>query len=63
MQALIERVRAALPTGAAPDQAALITSAMVGGLQLSRAMASEREGQAMLKSLRASLLAQYDTTD
>lgn len=61
VQRLIERVRGALPAGAEPAQAALITSAMVGGLQLSRAVGSEREGRALLKSIRESLLGQYDT--
>jgi TetR/AcrR family transcriptional repressor of nem operon len=62
VNSLIERVRVALPAGAEPAQAALITSAMVGGLQLSRAVGSEREGRALLRSIRESLLAQYDTT-
>lgn len=62
VRGLIERVRVALPAGADPSQAALITSAMVGGLQLARAVGSEREGQALLKSIRESLLAQYDNT-
>lgn len=60
VRGLIERVRVALPAGADPSQAELITSAMVGGLQLARAVGSEREGQALLKSIRESLLAQYD---
>lgn len=62
VRGLIERVRVALPAGADPSQAELITSAMVGGLQLARAVGSEREGQALLKSIRESLLAQYDNT-
>ena len=62
VRGLIERVRVALPAGVDPSQADLITSAMVGGLQLARAVGSEREGQALLKSIRESLLAQYDNT-
>ncbi len=57
---LIERVRKALPAAADPAQAALIASAMVGGLQLARGLDDERKGKAMLKSVRDSLLAQYD---
>ena len=62
VRGLIERVRVALPAGVDPSQADLITSAMVGGLQLARAVGSEREGRALLKSIRESLLAQYDNT-
>jgi TetR/AcrR family transcriptional repressor of nem operon len=60
VRSLIERVRGALPRGAAPQQAELITGAMVGGLQLARALGGEKQGQAMLKLVRESLLAQYD---
>jgi AcrR family transcriptional regulator len=59
VRSLIERVRGALPPGAAPHQAELVTSAMVGGLQLARAVGGELQGRAMLKSIRDSLLAQY----
>jgi len=62
VRGLIERVRGALPSGAEPSQAELITSAMVGGLQLARAVGGERAGQALLKSIRESLLAQYDAS-
>lgn len=62
VRGLIERVRGALPAGADPSLAELITGAMVGGLQLARAVGSERQGQALLKSVRESLLAQYDTS-
>ncbi len=57
---LIERVRKALPDGADAAQAALIASTMVGALQLARGLNDERKGKAMLKSVRDSLLAQYD---
>ena len=62
VRGLIERVRGALPAGSEPQQAELITSAMVGGLQLARAVGGEKEGRALLKSIRESLLAQYDNT-
>ncbi|MCR5885062.1 TetR/AcrR family transcriptional regulator [Rhizobacter sp. J219] len=59
---LVERVRVALPPGADPASAALITAAMVGGLQIARAIGTGAEAKAMLKSIREGLLAQYDTT-
>ncbi len=55
---LTERVRQTLPPGAAA-QAELITAAMVGGLQMARAV-GEAPGRALLKSVREGLLAQYD---
>jgi TetR/AcrR family transcriptional regulator, transcriptional repressor for nem operon len=61
VRGLIERVRVALPAHADPAQAALITASMVGGLQLARAVGAAGDAQAMLKSIRTSLLAQYDT--
>lgn len=57
---LIERVRKALPADADSAQAALIASTLVGALQLARGLDDERKGKAMLKSVRDSLLAQYD---
>jgi TetR/AcrR family transcriptional repressor of nem operon len=57
---LIQRVRKALPAGADASQAALIASTMVGALQLARGLDDERKGKAMLKSVRDSLLEQYD---
>ena len=61
VQALIRLVRQTLPATAAPSQAVLIASAMVGALQLSRAMDDKRRAKAMLKSARVALLSQYDT--
>jgi len=60
VRGLVERVRKALPAGADTAQAALIASAMVGALQLARGLDDERKGKAMLKSVRDSLLEQYD---
>jgi len=57
---LIERVRKALPAGTDASQAALIASTMVGALQLARGLDDMRKGKAMLKSVRDSLLEQYD---
>lgn len=59
---LLERVRAALPAKADPQQALVITSALVGALQLARALGPGVQAQALLRSTRDSLLAQYDST-
>ncbi|MGY4827316.1 TetR/AcrR family transcriptional regulator [Sphaerotilaceae bacterium SBD11-9] len=61
VRGLIERVRGALPEGADPARAELITASLIGGLQLARAIGPGREAQAMLKSIRENLLTQYDT--
>jgi TetR/AcrR family transcriptional repressor of nem operon len=58
---LVERVRVALPPGADPASAALITASMVGGLQIARAIGTGAEAKALLKSIREGLLAQHDT--
>jgi len=60
VQGLIKRVQAALPAGAEPAEAALIASTLVGALQLSRAAGGDRQGKAMLKSVREALITQYD---
>lgn len=59
VQGLIARVKAALPVQAGPADAVLVASTLVGALQLSRATGSERQGKAMLKSVREALIAQY----
>ena len=61
VRGLVERVRVALPPGADPALAALITASMVGGLQLARAVGTGADAKAMLKSIREGLLAQHDT--
>jgi AcrR family transcriptional regulator len=58
--ALIDRVRQSLPAGAQPE-AGVITSTMVGALQLARALGDEKQARALLKSARTALLDQYDT--
>jgi TetR/AcrR family transcriptional repressor of nem operon len=60
VQALVRLVRQTLPATASPSLAVLIASAMVGALQLSRAMDDKRRAKAMLKSAREALLSQYD---
>jgi len=58
--ALIDRVRRSLPPGAQAD-AGVITSTMVGALQLARALGDEKQARALLKSARSALLDRYDT--
>ena len=59
---LIARVRDCLPEGADPQQALVITSAMVGAVQLARALGPGAQAKAVLKSTRDTLLAQFDVT-
>jgi hypothetical protein len=61
VQALIDRVRQSLPPSVKPDAAGVITSTMVGALQLARALGDEKQARALLKSARTALLDQYDT--
>jgi AcrR family transcriptional regulator len=61
VQALMERVARALPAGESPAEAAVIASAMVGALQLSRALGDERRARSMLASVRKALLDRYDS--
>ncbi len=58
--ALVERARAALPDQATPERAFLLASALVGALQMARALGEE--GRALLPATRAALIAQYDKT-
>lgn len=60
VQALIERVRASLPAGADPQQAPLIASALIGALQMARALGPGAGGEALLQTTRETLLAQFD---
>ena len=60
VQALIDRVRQSLPPSVKPDAAGVITSTMVGALQLARALSDEKQARALLKSARTALLEQYD---
>ena len=59
---LIARVRRCLPEGADPQQALVITSALVGAVQLARALGPGAQAKTVLKTTRDSLLAQFDTT-
>lgn len=60
LRALIAMVENALPDGADKADAAVVASAMVGALQLARAMDTPRAGKALLASTREALIAQYD---
>jgi TetR/AcrR family transcriptional repressor of nem operon len=62
VNSLVARVRGCLPPGADPQQALVITSALIGALQLARAMGPGAQAKAVLKSTRDSLLAQFDAT-
>lgn len=52
-------VRKALPAGIAPDAAPVITSTLIGALQLARMLGNGPEALAVLAAARASLLSQY----
>jgi AcrR family transcriptional regulator len=57
---LIALVQRALPEGGTKEQAMVITSTMVGALQLARTLGVNAQGKAMLAATRSALLAQYD---
>lgn len=59
IRALVGRVEHALPAGSATD-AFQIVAAMVGSLQLARALGNPAQGRAMLAATRADLLARFD---
>ena len=58
---LLAIVGRALPPDAPADSAALLASQLVGALLLARALGNKARGQALLKAMRRSLLAQYDS--
>jgi TetR/AcrR family transcriptional repressor of nem operon len=60
LQALIARVQAALPAGAADDSAMVIASTMIGAIQLARALPAKDQAHALLAACRRTLLAQHD---
>ena len=57
------RVKKTLPAGTAPDAAWTITSALLGAVQLARALVDgePKAAQAVLADTRKNLLARYDT--
>jgi TetR/AcrR family transcriptional regulator, transcriptional repressor for nem operon len=56
---LIRLVAQRLPADVAADRAAPIVSAMVGAVQLARALGNNAEGRALLHATRDALIAQY----
>lgn len=60
VERLIAVVREALP-GAPRSTAAVVTSTLVGALQLARALGDNEQGRALLAATRKSLIQQYDT--
>lgn len=61
VQRFIDSVRAVLPEGEPPERAAAIAAALVGGLQLARALGDNAQGRAVLAATREALLAQDDS--
>jgi AcrR family transcriptional regulator len=56
---LVALVNAALPAGAEPGQAAVVTATMVGALQLARTL-DGKAGRALLAQTRAALIQRHD---
>jgi TetR/AcrR family transcriptional repressor of nem operon len=50
-----------LPAGAAPDAAWAVTSALLGAVQLARALGDGDAARAVLADTKNNLLARYDT--
>lgn len=57
---LIDNVRRALPDGAPAERAPAIAAAMVGALQLARALGDNAQGRAVLAATRQTLIADND---
>jgi AcrR family transcriptional regulator len=60
VEALLSIVKQALPAGLAQENAMVITSTMVGALQLARVLGDNAQGKALLAASRKALLDQYD---
>jgi TetR/AcrR family transcriptional regulator, transcriptional repressor for nem operon len=61
VQGLLAMAMAALPPGAAPENAMAIASTMVGALQLARVLGNNAQGKAQLAASRKALIDQYET--
>jgi TetR/AcrR family transcriptional regulator, transcriptional repressor for nem operon len=59
VRSLIRLVEQRLPADVPADRAAPIVAAMVGAVQLARALGNNAEGHALLRATRDALLAQY----
>lgn len=61
IESLVELVRATLPPGSATETAAIVTSQMVGALQLARALGDNAKGRRHLAASRRFLLQQFES--
>jgi hypothetical protein len=57
----LNTVKQVLPLKVAPENAMVITSTMVGALQLARVFGNNAQGKAMLTAARKALIDQYDS--
>lgn len=60
VRALLNMVKQVLPPEATPENAMVVTSTMVGALQLARTLGDNAQGKALLAASRKALLDQYD---
>jgi AcrR family transcriptional regulator len=60
VRGLIRAVESTLPEEVAPSEASHIVSALVGALQLARALGGGKEGKALLAANRHALIERYD---
>ena len=61
VRSLLDYVQEALPAGSAPEAAAVVTSQLVGALQLARALGDNTQGRQLLAGVRQALLAQFES--
>jgi TetR/AcrR family transcriptional regulator, transcriptional repressor for nem operon len=61
VRGLIKLVQQTLPKNCEAGQAMVITSTLVGSLQLARAIGQDEQGKAILAAARHALLTQYDS--
>jgi len=61
VKSLLATVQEALPAGQPQESAAIVTSQLVGALQLARALGDNAQGRAHLAAARGFLLQQFDS--
>jgi AcrR family transcriptional regulator len=61
VKSLLATVQEALPAGQSQESAAIVTSQLVGALQLARALGDNAQGRAHLAAARGFLLQQFDS--
>ena len=61
VKSLLAYVDEALPAGHPADTASIVTSQLVGALQLARALGDNAQGRKLLAATRESLLSQFDS--